>query len=421
MADETGYGIIENACIGIQDRKIVWIWAENDLPQPLEKLSRTVHDGGGRWVTPALIDCHTHLAYAGNRAGEFEQKLQGVKYEDIAKAGGGIVSSMRAVRETSEDALYELTRKRVQDLFREGIATFEIKSGYGLDLVSEEKQLRVATRVRDDLGVRVQRTFLGAHALPPEFKATGDSDGYIRLISEEMIPKLHKKGLVDAVDAFCEGIGFSPEQVSRVFDAAKKLSIPVKLHAEQLSNLHGAALTAKYKGLSADHLEYIDEAGVMAMAKAGTTAVLLPGAFYFMREKTMPPVDLFRKHHVPVALATDHNPGTSPTFSLLLMVNMGCVLFRLTPEEALAGVTRNAAKALGYQNVCGTLEKGKAADFALWDIEHPRDLSYFFGGRSPCRGLVVAGEYHDFKVAPGQEEKLSKQAVASSPLQARKR
>lgn len=379
-----GFGIIKNAAIGMQDKKISWIGPAAELPGRPETLSNDVRDGGGKWITPALIDCHTHLIYAGDRAAEFEQRLQGVSYAEIAKAGGGILSTVRATREATEQQLYDATLPRIKALMNEGVATFEIKSGYGLDTDTERKMLRVATRLRDDLGVRVQRTFLGAHALPPEYAALqpGDisqADAYIDLICNSMLPTLNAEKLIDAVDGFCENIGFTLRQMEKVFKVASALGLPVKLHAEQLSNQHGAELAAQYKGLSADHIEYLDEAGVKAMAAAGTTAVLLPGAFYFLREKQLPPVDLLRKHKVPIAIATDHNPGTSPTLSLLLMLNMACTLFRLTPEEALAGVTRNAARALGYQDICGTLEKGKAAEFVLWDITHPRDLCYYFG------------------------------------------
>ena len=394
LTGDSGYGITKNACLGLRGGKIAWLGAEKDLPDTPEKLTDYVYDGEGRWVTPALVDCHTHLAYAGDRAHEFEMRLQGASYEEIARAGGGIVSTVKAVRETSEDEIFAQTLKRLRTLFHEGVATIEIKSGYGLDMESEEKLLRVATRLRDETGLRVRRTFLGAHAVPPEFK--GNADGYIALVCEKMLPDLHKKGLVDAVDVFCEGIGFSSAQTEKVFAAAKKLKLPVKIHAEQLSNLHGAALAARYNALSADHLEHLDEDGVKAMAAAGTVAVLLPGAFYFLRETKLPPIELLRKHKVPMAIATDHNPGTSPALSLLLMLNMSCTLFRLTPEEALLGVTRHAARALGLQDVCGTLEVGKAADFAFWDISHPRDLCYFFGV-NPCRGLVTGGNYHRFE------------------------
>lgn len=393
MAETGNFGIIKNAAVGILDKKISWIGVEKDLPQKPESLSKNVRDGGGKWMTPGLIDCHTHLIYAGDRSTEFEQRLQGISYTDIAKAGGGILSTVRATRAATEQQLYDTTLTRVQTLMREGVTTFEMKSGYGLDTDTEAKMLRVATKLRDDLGLRIQRTFLGAHALPPEY--AGRADDYVDFICQDMLPALHTAKLVDCVDGFCENIGFSQAQIEKIFKKTKELGLPVKLHAEQLSNQQGAALTAQYKGLSADHIEYIDEAGVKAMAEAGTTAVLLPGAFYFLREKQIPPVDLFRKYKVPMAIATDHNPGTSPTLSLLLMLNMACTLFRLTPEEALAGITRHAARALGYQDICGTIEKSKSADFALWDITHPRDLCYSFG-HNPCTGVIRAGKFYSF-------------------------
>lgn len=396
MSEDGGFGIIKNAAIGIQDKKIAWIGAATELPKNPELLSDYVHDGQGHWVTPGLIDCHTHLVYAGDRAEEFEKRLQGVSYAEIAKAGGGILSTVTATRAATEEQLYEATLARIKTLFHEGVTTFEIKSGYGLDTATEAKMLRVATALRDDLGLRIQRTFLGAHALPPEY--AGCADAYIDFICAEMLPALHREKLVDAVDCFCENIGFSTAQTEKIFKKAAALGLPVKLHAEQLSNQHGAALTAQYKGLSADHIEYLDEAGVKAMAAAGTTAVLLPGAFYFLHEKQLPPVELLRKYKVPMAVATDHNPGTSPTLSLLLMLNMACTLFKLTPEEALSGVTRHAAQALGYNNI-GTLAKGQTADFALWKISHPRDLCYYFGC-NPCRGLVMAGEFYSLKADP---------------------
>lgn len=393
MTEAGHFGIINNAAIGIKDGQIAWIGRESILPGAPETLCEYVMDGEGKWVTPGLIDCHTHLAYAGNRAAEFEQRLQGVSYEEIARAGGGIASTMKAVRETPEDIIFDQTLFRLLTLFRQGVTSFEIKSGYGLDTESERKLLRVATRLRDDYGFRVQRSFLGAHALPPEY--AGRADDYIDMICHDMLPALHAEGLVDTVDAFCENIAFSTGQVQRVFDAARSLGLPVKLHAEQLSNQHGARLAAQYQALSADHLEYLDAAGIEAMRAAGTVAVLLPGAFYFLREKQLPPVDGLRKAGVPIALATDHNPGTSPCLSLLLMLNMGCTLFRLTPEEALAGVTRHAAMALGWQDSLGTLEIGKMADFVLWDISHPRDLCYMFG-HNPAIGVVKSGEWHGF-------------------------
>lgn len=386
------FNIINNAAIGIKDGKISFIGERSALQQTDDKLSEYVFDAEGRVATPGLIDCHTHLAYAGDRAAEFEMRLKGATYEEIARAGGGIVSTVAAVRAASEDEIFELTLSRLQKLFLEGVTTVEVKSGYGLDFENERKLLRVATRLRDETGFRVQRTFLGAHAVPPEYK--GRQDEYVDSVCG-MISKLAEEKLVDAVDAFCENIGFTIEQTRKVFAAAKAAGLPVKLHAEQLTNQHGAALAAQFGALSADHLEYVDEAGVAAMAKAGMAAVLLPGAFYYLREKTLPPVDLFRKHKVPMAIATDHNPGTAPTLSPLLMLNMACTLFRLTPEEALAGMTTHAAQALGMQKDVGTLEAGKSADIILWDIKHPRELCYYFG-RNPGFGAIVSGEWHPF-------------------------
>ena len=389
MAGE-GFGIINNAAIGVTDGKISFIGPENTLPKPARQLCEYVFDAGGRVATPGLIDCHTHLVYAGSRAHEFEQRLQGVSYEDIARAGGGITSTVKATREATEDQLFDLALSRLRSLFLDGTTTVEVKSGYGLDFESERKILRVATRLRDDAAFRVQRTFLGAHAVPPEFK--GRTDEYVDSVCD-MMQKLHTEQLIDTVDAFCENIGFTTQQTRKIFEKAKSLGLPVKLHAEQLSDMQGAQLAAEYGALSADHLEYISEAGVAAMAKAGTVAVLLPGAFYYLREKILPPIALFRQYGVPMAIATDHNPGTSPVLSPVLMLNMACTLFRMTPEEALAGLTRNAAKALGYDKICGTLENGKAADMALWDIAHPRDLSYAVG-HSPCHGIMIAGDWH---------------------------
>jgi imidazolonepropionase len=389
MAGE-GFGIINNAAIGVTDGKISFIGPESALPKPAGQLCEYVFDAGGRVATPGLIDCHTHLVYAGSRAHEFEQRLQGVSYEEIARTGGGIASTVRATREATEDQLFDLALPRLRSLFLDGTTTVEVKSGYGLDFESERKILRVATRLRDDAAFRVQRTFLGAHAVPPEFK--GRADEYVDSVCD-MMQKLHAEQLIDTVDAFCENIGFTAAQTRKIFEKAKSLGLPVKLHAEQLSDMQGAQLAAEYGALSADHLEYISEAGVAAMAKAGTVAVLLPGAFYYLREKTLPPIALFRQYGVQMAIATDHNPGTSPVLSPVLMLNMACTLFRMTPEEALAGLTRNAAKALGYDKICGTLETGKAADMALWDIAHPRDLSYAFG-HSPCHGIMIAGDWH---------------------------
>lgn len=384
-----GMGIIDNAVVGIKDRKIAYVGTPEGLGKAPEKLSDYVYDAEGRAATPGFIDCHTHLIYAGNRAAEFEQRLKGASYEDIARAGGGIASTVAATRMASEEQLFRLGVSRLRELFFEGATGAEIKSGYGLDLENERKILRAATRLRDETDFRIQRTFLGAHALPPEYK--GRADDYITLVCD-MMRQLAAEKLIDAVDAFCENIGFALEQTRRVFDTARALNLPVKLHAEQLTNMGGAALAAEYNALSADHLEYIDEAGVAAMAKAGMVAVLLPGAFYYLREKTLPPIDLFRQYKVPIALATDHNPGTSPTLSPLLMLNMACTLFRLTPEEALAGLTRNAAKALGWQD-CGTIELGKNADLVLWDCMHPRELCYYFG-HNPCYGTIMGGDWH---------------------------
>ncbi len=385
-----GFGIINNAAIGITAGKISFIGPVSTLPKPADQLCDYVFDAGGRVATPGLIDCHTHLVYAGNRAHEFEQRLQGVSYEDIARAGGGIASTVKATREATEDQLFDLALLRLRSLFLDGTTTVEVKSGYGLDFESERKILRVATRLRDEAAFRVQRTFLGAHAVPPEFK--GRADEYVDTVCD-MMKKLHSEQLIDAVDAFCENIGFTLQQTRKVFDTAKSLGLPIKLHAEQLSDMQGAQLAAEYGALSADHLEYISEAGVAAMAKAGTVAVMLPGAFYYLREKTLPPIALFRQYGVPMAIATDHNPGTSPALSPVLILNMACTLFRMTPEEALAGLTRNAAKALGYDKICGTLEVGKAADMALWDIAHPRELAYSFG-HSPCHGIMIGGDWH---------------------------
>ncbi|TGG94210.1 imidazolonepropionase [Natronospirillum operosum] len=328
----------------------------------------------GGVMTPGLIDCHTHLVFGGQRADEFEQRLEGASYEDIAHAGGGILSTVRATRAASEDELHAQARPRLEALLRDGVTTVEIKSGYGLTTEDELKMLRVARRLGRELPVRVQTTFLGAHALPPEFK--GNADGYIDLVCHEMIPAVAAAGLADAVDVFCEGIAFSVAQSERVFQAAQAHGLPVKAHAEQLSNLGGSALTARYKGLSADHIEWLDEPTVKAMAEAGTVATLLPGAFYTLRETRVPPIELLRQHGVPMAVATDGNPGSSPIFQLTLMLHMACTLFRLTPQEALQGVTTNAAQALGLQQQTGRIAPGLAADFCLWDIDAPNELAY---------------------------------------------
>ncbi len=369
-----GLGPIDKGVIASTDGRIVYAGPEADAPA--FDAAETI-DCAGRWITPGLVDCHTHIVYGGNRAHEFELRLAGATYDEISRAGGGIVSTMRATRSESEDQLLASARKRVETLIRDGVTTLEIKSGYGLDTDSEMKSLKVARRLGELLPLSVVTTFLGAHALPPEAK--GDKDAYIADVCERQLPAVAKAGLADAVDAFCESIAFSPEQVTRVFEAARKLGLPVKLHAEQLTTLGGAALAARFNALSADHLEHADEAGIEAMAKAGTVAVLLPGAFYFLRETQKPPVDLLRKHNVPIAISSDSNPGTSPLTSLLLTMNMAATFFRLTVDECLLGVTRHAAKALGRLESIGTLEAGKSCDLAIWDIERPAELVYRIG------------------------------------------
>ncbi|MGF6168287.1 MULTISPECIES: imidazolonepropionase [Pseudomonas fluorescens group] len=369
------YSIIEDAAIVTTGTLIEWIGPRTQLP-PGEYPA--VNDLQGAWVTPGLIDCHTHTVFGGNRSGEFEQRLQGVSYAEIAAQGGGIASTVRATREATEDELFASAAKRLKSLMRDGVTTVEMKSGYGLDLANERKLLRVIRRLAEELPISVRSTCLAAHALPPEYKDRADD--YIDLVCSEMLPALAAEGLVDAVDAFCEYLAFSPEQVERVFVAAQQLGLPVKLHAEQLSSLHGSSLAARYKALSADHLEFMDEDDAIAMAAAGTVAVLLPGAFYFLRETRLPPMEALRKHKVKIAIASDLNPGTSPALSLRLMLNMACTCFRMTPEEALAGATLHAAQALGMADTHGSLEVGKVADFVAWDIERPADLAYWLGG-----------------------------------------
>ncbi|MFZ6720633.1 imidazolonepropionase [Undibacterium sp. Ji49W] len=381
-----GYAEIKNAAIAVKDGRIAWLGVQAELPAGYAKTK--THDGKGCWLTPGLIDCHTHLVYAGNRSNEFEARLNGVAYEDIARQGGGINATVRATRAATEDELLAASLPRLHAMLAEGVTTLEIKSGYGLDLETEARILRVARRIGREFPVRVKTTFLGAHALPPEY--AGRADDYIDLVCAQMLPALMAEGLVDAVDVFCEKIGFTPAQTERVFQAAQVLGLPVKLHAEQLSDQGGAALTAKYQGLSADHLEYLSDEGIAAMAASGTVAVLLPGAFYFLRETKYPPLTALRAAAVPIALATDCNPGTSPMTSLLLTMNMACTLFRMTPLEALQGVTCHAARALGASTETGSLEVGKAADFALWAIARPADLAYHIAG-NPSQAKVFAG------------------------------
>ncbi|UOK38329.1 imidazolonepropionase [Pseudomonas palleroniana] len=369
------YSIIEDAAMVTAGSLIEWIGPRSQAPTADYA---QVHDLQGAWVTPGLIDCHTHTVFGGNRSGEFEQRLEGVSYAEIAAKGGGIASTVRATRAATEDELFESSRKRLCSLLRDGVTTVEIKSGYGLDLINERKMLRVARRLGEALPVSVRATCLAAHALPPEYKDRADA--YIEHICTEMLPALAAEGLVDAVDAFCEYLAFSPEQVERVFQVAQQLGLPVKLHAEQLSSLHGSSLAARYHALSADHLEFMTEADAIAMAASGTVAVLLPGAFYFLRETQLPPMDALRKHGVKIAIASDLNPGTSPALSVRLMLNMACTLFRMTPEEALAGATQHAATALGMGDTHGSLEVGKVADFVAWQIDRPADLAYWLGG-----------------------------------------
>jgi len=361
--------------IAATDGRIVYAGPAADAPSALDAKQRTNCDG--RWITPGLIDCHTHLVYGGNRAQEFEQRLAGASYEEIARAGGGIVSTVKATRHASAEQLVAAALPRLDALIAEGVTSIEIKSGYGLELDTERRQLQAARRLGNERAVSVRTSFLGAHTVPPEMK--GNSTGYIDAICETMLPEIAAEGLADAVDAFCEGIAFSPDETARVFAKARALGLPVRLHADQLSNLHGAALAARFGALSADHLEYADDEGIAAMGQAGTVAVVLPGAFYFIRERQVPPIDAMRRHQVPIALGTDSNPGSSPLTSLLLATNMGATLFRLTVDECIAAVTREAARALGLFADAGSLERGKYCDLAIWDIERPAELVYRMG------------------------------------------
>jgi imidazolonepropionase len=384
------------AAIAVEQGRIVWIGDSGVVPERFANAPR--HDGAGALVTPGLIDCHTHLVYGGQRANEFAMRLAGASYEEIAKAGGGIVSSVRATRAADEDELFAQAAPRLAQLLADGVCAIEIKSGYGLSLEHERKQLRVARRLGEAYGVTVRTTFLGAHALPPEY--AGRSGDYIDAVCREMMPALAAEGLIDAVDVFCERIAFSLEETERVFQAARALGLPVKLHAEQLSDMGGAALAARYGALSCDHIEHLSPEGIAAMREAGTVAVLLPGAYYTLRDTHLPPIEALRAAGVPMAVSTDHNPGTSPALSLLLMVNMACTLFRLTVPEALAGVTVHAAKALGLEDTHGVLGVGRAADFVLWDVREAAELAYWFGHR-PARTVVRQGRVVSFPSPSG--------------------
>ena len=388
MAGDREYGVMRNGAMGVRDGRIAWVGPAQELPKDAEARATLVKDLSGAWITPGLIDCHTHLVYAGNRAHEFEMRLKGASYQEIAEAGGGIVSTVRSVRAADSDALYAQSLPRLKAMMAGGVTTLEIKSGYGLDVANELKMLRVIRRLNRETPIRVIPTFLGAHAVPPEFK--GRSDDYVDLVVKEMLPQVAGQGLAGAVDVFCETIGFSLEQTERILQAAEELGLCVKLHAEQLSDSKGAVLAARNNALSVDHLEYLDVGDVPVLAKRGCVAVLLPGAFYYLNETQKPPIQAMRKAGVSMAISTDANPGTSPVFSIRIAMNMACVLFGLTPAETLKGVTVDAARALGRQDDLGTLEIGKTADFAVWDIDSPADLAYQLGG-SPLRYSVVNG------------------------------
>ena len=387
MTDDRAWGLIERGAIISDGANIVWVGIEAECPSALMQRVTTRHDLGQRLLTPGLIDCHTHLVYDGDRAREFEQRLQGVSYEEIARAGGGIRSTVLATRQASDESLFQTGCGRARQLMAEGVTTLEIKSGYGLTEFDEARMLRVARRIGQALQITVRTTYLAAHALPPEFD--GRADDYIDALNDWMTT-LHAEGLIDTVDAFCERIGFTLAQTRRVFERARDLGLPVKLHAEQLTDQGGAALAAEFNALSCDHLEFLNAEGIKAMQQSASVAVLLPGAFYFLRETQLPPVQALRDAGVPIAIATDHNPGSSPCLSPLLMLNMACTLFRLTPEEALRGMTVNAARAMGLSASRGSIEVGKRADFAIWDVQNPNELAYWFG-RNPCSEIVVGG------------------------------
>jgi imidazolonepropionase len=376
--------------IAVKDGRIAWLGAMEELPT--DYTTEGVVDGGGRWLTPGLIDCHTHIVYGGNRAEEFELRLTGIAYDEIARRGGGILSTVRATRAASEEELYDSAARRLRNFLREGVTGIEIKSGYGLNRETELKMLRVARRLGEQFPLEVSTTFLGAHTLPPEYDSPDEKgDDYIDYLCRELLPEVAEHKLADAVDIFCESIGFNLPQAEKLFTAAQALGLPIKAHVEQLSNMGGAALAAQFGARSVDHLEYLDKAGVAVLQDSGTVAVLLPGAFYFLRETQLPPIEQLRLAGIPMAIASDSNPGSSPAGSLLLMLNMACTLFRMTPEEALAGVTRHAAQALGWEQERGTLVVGKQADLVLWDIQHPAELAYAIGN-NPCHSVVVGGK-----------------------------
>ena len=404
MAGSREYGVVENGALGVRDGCIAWVGPAAELPKETEASAAVVEDLSGAWVTPGLIDCHTHLVYAGNRANEFEMRLKGAGYQEITRAGGGIMSTVKAVRAADAQELHDQSLPRLTAMMAAGVTTLEIKSGYGLDVQNELKMLQVIQRLNSDTPIRVAPTFLGAHTVPVEFK--GRADAYVDLVVNDMLSRVAKEGLAQAVDVFCESIGFSLEQTARIFKAAGEWGLRVKLHAEQLSDSKGAVLAARHKALSVDHLEYLDEKDVPVLSESGCVAVLLPGAFYYLNETQKPPVHALRSAGVSMAVSTDANPGTSPMLCMRTAMNMACMLFGLTPAEALAGTTRHAARALGLQEEIGTLETGKAADFVVWDIDSPADLAYQLGG-NPLRFSVVAGrKVNGWRCAGGRKPGL---------------
>lgn len=386
---DANYGLIEDGALVVEGERLAWVGMRSEMPAQYRH-GAVLHDAHLALISPGLIDCHTHLVYGGHRANEFELRLNGASYEDIARAGGGIKSTVQATRLATEAQLFEAASKRLSNLLKEGVTTLEVKSGYGLSLAQEAKCLRVARQLAQHHPVQIKNTFLGAHAVPPEFQ--DNPDAYIDSVVA-MIEPLKAEGLIDAVDAFCDRIGFTYSQTEKVFKEAQRLNLPVKLHAEQLTDSHGASLAAQYGALSCDHLEWLSEEGAAAMSKAGTVAVLLPGAFYFLRETKLPPIELLRQHQVPMAISTDSNPGSSPCTSILLMLNMACTFMRLTPQEAMAGVTRIAAHALGLKDR-GVLSATQRADFVLWDVKHPAELAYAFGS-NPCLSTVWGGQVRE--------------------------